>query len=87
MLGVCPADIVAGCLKRQVCTAQQLCEFSTDNILLCCHFLQACPAYTVTPDQVVPEDAKPDSELHASVTFNAVTSMDQCSTIPGVLGS
>lgn len=45
--------------------------------------LQPCPAHTVTPDQVVPEDAQPDSELYASVTSNAVTSMDQCSTLPG----
>ena len=44
---------------------------------------QPCPAHTVTADQVVPEDAQPDSELYASVTSNAVTSMDQCSTLPG----
>jgi hypothetical protein len=45
--------------------------------------LQPCPANTVTPDMVNPEETAADSEFHASVTTNAVTSMDQCSTIPG----
>jgi hypothetical protein len=54
--------------------------------LMCsCFLLQACPANTVTPDQISAEDAAPEptTELQAAVTSNAVTSADQCSALPG----
>lgn len=48
--------------------------------------LQPCPAYTVTPDQFAPEDMA-EGDFQASATSSAsmdvITSLDQCSTMPG----